>query len=93
MISETPGHGNWLEPPGQPEHLVKTRDAPLSALLRETLLQEGDYPGAALNRGILEVSLVRYLYSIPIVELELTQDEWDERQQVLREIGEGNETR
>ena len=68
--------GAALEPPDDVERLVGLRDAPLGALLGAAIEQVGDGVGDEELRVEARVALARWLRSIPVVEVELTADEW-----------------
>ena len=73
---ENMAHGAALEPPDDVEMVVSPRDAPLGALLGAAMLQCGDSPGRESLRQDLRWALVAWLDSIPVVEVELTREEW-----------------
>ena len=76
MNKLVPGHDKYLEPPYEEERLVPVRDAPVTALLREAINQIGDEPGHIDRQWQMEAAIAVWLKSIPVVEVELTPEEW-----------------
>lgn len=65
-------------PPEGPERLVRVECAPFSALCHEALWQL-DGAGDAEARDAAAEAMRRWLLTIPVERVELTQEEWDAR--------------
>ena len=73
---ENMAYGAALEPPDDVERIVDLREAPFSAVLRAASEQCGDGAGDTSLALDLRIALGRWLRSIPVVEVELTAEEW-----------------